>query len=455
MQWLRLVVFLSVITLLFLGCASGRVAPSTSPSTSSSSGVTSAASATIVPLTQQSEQPRRGGVLHIMTAGDVEIWDPHQTTTRGGEVWGFVANNIIHINDKTQELEPLLASEWKYTDGKTLVISLRKGVKFHNKPPVNGREMRASDIVYSLDRILHGKPSPRAGQFGPVDTIKALDDYTVQVTFKEPFAPFVTYLGDTSNVIVPKEAIDKFGDFNKPENAIGTGPFVMKSYTPDVVGTLTRNDEYFLPGRPYLDGVQFMSVKDRATMMALYRTGRLELGSASRGGITGEEKAALGKTNSTIKFVSLPMASVYELLMNVKREPFTDIRVRKAFHLAIDRQGMVLAILGGAGDVAGPLSPRVFAKEAIPQEELLRLPGYRQPKDEDIAEAKRLLAEAGYASGLSLKGEGTERIANYNLRPLELAVSQLAKISVKLQIDVMDDTPFHLRWRTSNTIWPG
>ncbi|MEK7682290.1 MAG: ABC transporter substrate-binding protein [Chloroflexota bacterium] len=387
-------------------------------------------------------QPRRGGTLRIMTAGEPALWDPHQATSRNNEVWSFVTNTLVYVSDQTQEVQPVLATEWKYIDDKTLVVSLQRGVKFHNKSPVNSREMTATDVIYSLTRIRTGKPAPRSGQFAPVSEIKALDDYTIQVSLKEPFAPLVSYLGDSMNVIVPKEAIEKSGDFNRPEDAVGTGPFIMTSYTPDVGGKMLRNASYFVPGRPYVDSVEIIAVKDRAAMMGLYRTGNLDLGTGSRGALTGEEKANLQRTNPDIILVPQPTAYVYQLLLNLKKEPFTDVRVRKAFHLAIDRTATLQAVVGGSGDISGPLSPRLFPQVAIPTQQLLTMPGYRNPKDQDIAEAKRLLTEAGYPNGLAIKGEGTERVGILNLLPLEAAVSQLAKINVKMQIDVMDDTPF-------------
>jgi peptide/nickel transport system substrate-binding protein len=150
---------------------------------------------------------------------------------------------------------PDLAERWEYLDDKTVVFYLRKGVKFHNKPPVNGRELKAQDVKYSLERFT-AKSGFRA-RFDDVDRVEVVDDYTVKIITKHPFAPLLAQLASPShNMILPKEAEDQYGDFNKAEAAIGTGSFILERYERGVKLIFKRNPDFYMKGLPYVDGIE-------------------------------------------------------------------------------------------------------------------------------------------------------------------------------------------------------
>ena len=158
-------------------------------------------------------------------------------------------------------------------DGKVYTFALRKGVKFHNKPPVNGREVTAEDVKYSLERFM--AKSGFATRFEPVSAIDVVDKHTVRITLKEPYAPFLNHLANPSFcVILPREAEEKFKDFNHPDAVIGTGPFVLKSYEKGVRVVFERNPDYFMKGMPYLDGAVIEITPDAAARVAVLRAGQ-------------------------------------------------------------------------------------------------------------------------------------------------------------------------------------
>ena len=171
---------------------------------------------------------------------------------------------------------PDLAEKWEYQSPTVIVFTLRKGVHFHNKPPVNGREVTAEDAKYSIQRFMT-KSAFRA-RFDVVQSIDVVDRYTLRVTLKEPFAPFLNHLAAAMYVaILPREVEEKFKDFNRPEAMIGSGPFMLKSYQKGVQIVFERNPDYFVKGLPYLDGVVIEITPDASARLSLLRAGKVEL----------------------------------------------------------------------------------------------------------------------------------------------------------------------------------
>ena len=122
----------------------------------------------------------------------------------------------------------------------------------------------------------------------------------------------------------------------------------------------------------------------------------------------------------------------------VDKAPFTDERIRKAIHLAVNRQEIVALAAQGAATISGPIPPRLLPNWALSEEELLKLPGFRSDKTQDIAEAKKLLAEAGYPNGITINADATSQSPANNLWPLEVVVPQLAKAGITLKVKMLE-----------------
>jgi peptide/nickel transport system substrate-binding protein len=294
---------------------------------------------------------------------------------------------------------PDLAEKWTVSkDGKVYTFALRKGVKFHNKPPVNGREVNAEDVKYSLERFM--AKSGFATRFEPVSAIEAVDKHTVRITLKEPYAPFLNHLANPSFcVILPREAEEKFKDFNHPDAVIGTGPFILKSYEKGVRMVFERNPDYFMKGLPYLDGAVVEITPDAAARVAVLRAGKADLPHVW-GWVSPEEGHALRKTNPEMVITPHQVIGQGFIYMRTDQPPFNDIKVRRAVSLAIDRKGWNEALLFGEGCIdAGPvpcaLKEWKLDASKIDAAKAKYLTGY------DPAEAKKLLAEAGQGKGLT------------------------------------------------------
>src|SRR5947208_3746068 len=232
----------------------------------------------------EAQTPKRGGVLRIAER-EAPGLDPHLSISFLTHSYVSLAySQLVRFPNGPEQKHPAdfailpdLAEKWTVSkDGKVYTFSLRKGVHFHNKPPVNGRELVADDVKYSLERFM--AKSGFKERFEPVQAIDVVDKHTVRIALKEPFAPFLNHLANPSFcAILPRAAEDKFKDFNHPDAVIGTGPFVLKSYDKGVRVAFERNPTYFMKGLPYLDGVVIEITPDSAARVSLLRAGKVEL----------------------------------------------------------------------------------------------------------------------------------------------------------------------------------
>jgi peptide/nickel transport system substrate-binding protein len=325
---------------------------------------------------------------------------------------------------------PDLAEKWEHKSPTVIEFTLRKGVKFHNKPPVNGREVTAEDAKYSVERFM-AKSGFRA-RFDVVQAIDVVDRHTLRITLKEPFAPFLNHLAASTYVaILPKEVEAKFKDFNRPEAMIGSGPFMVKSYQKGVQIAFERNPDYYVKGLPYLDGVVIEITPDSSARLAMLRAGKVDLGHMW-GFMVPEEAKALKKTNP--EMVQTPVTNLASgiLYFRTDQPPFNDVRVRRAVSLAIDRTTWNEQLHFGEGCVdAGPvpcaLTEWKLPADRMPPAQAKYLVGY------DPVEAKRLLAEAGHPNGFTTPMHHWPGYAPPWRTYYDLAADDLSKIGITVE----------------------
>jgi len=307
------------------------------------------------------------------------------------------------------------------------VVKLRKGVKFHstdairnNFPSLAGRELTAEDVVYSYERQKNASQSIQKGyyyrrsQYETIDSITATDPYTINIKTKGPIAPFYHFMADTNAMIIPKEIVDNDpGPGGQPldtvdtnrgpepgQRMIGTGPFFWGDLKFGIEYKAVKNPEWFgwgEPdlGRPYLDGytVSGSSLND-TSLEALFRRKEID-------GATFIENPdwiyKIKEEKPELKFFQLWVSGWIGTRFKMFCQPFDDVRVRKAIHLATERQQIVDVIGSGEWKMQGPIGGAI-AYWALPEDELLASPGYRQgsaEREEDIKKARQLFDAAG------------------------------------------------------------
>ncbi len=384
------------------------------------------------------QQPKRGGVVRIAER-EAPTLDPHLSISflTHSHV-SLVYSQLVRFPNGPEQKHPAdfsilpdLAEKWEYKTPTTLVFTLRKGVKFHNKPPVNGREVTAADVKYSLERFM-AKSGFRA-RLEPVQSIDAVDRHTVRITLKEPFAPLLNHLASPSfTAILPREAEDKFKDFNHPDAVIGTGPFVLKSYDRGVRLVFERNPDYHMKGLPYLDGAVIEITPDSAARLSLLRAGKVDF-NHMWGWASVEEGKSLQKTNPELSITPIQVIAQGMLYFRTDQAPFNDVRVRRAISLAIDRKAWNDALLFGEGCVdTGPVpcAMKEWKLEASKMDaaKAKYLVGY------DPTEAKKLLAEAGQPRGFTTPAFHWPGYAPPWRSYYDLAADNLAKIGITVEL---------------------
>jgi peptide/nickel transport system substrate-binding protein len=361
---------------------------------------------TLAPSLTRAQTPKRGGTLTIR-AWDPPFFDPMLTTAYRVHIpLTFTHSRLVKhkagpsIVPGTFVIEGDLAESWSQPNEATWIFKLHRGVRWHNKPPVNGRELTAEDVRYSVERFLTVKGNPGAYMLRAVDKVEAVDRYTIKFSLKEPFAWFLDMLANPISLpIVARECVEKFGDLKKAESVVGTGPWMLESYRQNAGLTLLRHPAYFRPGLPYIDRVEILVDEDNASRIATFLAGRYDLGWEFPGTINRTDwvqiKDMLQRRRPNLKTAEFVANVETHISMRTDRAPFNDVRVRRAVSLAIDRQEMIDAVLEGAG-VFNPAFPAALKDWALPTNQLGD--GARYFKHDPV-EARRLLAAAGYPNG--------------------------------------------------------
>ena len=349
------------------------------------------------------------------------IYNPSPETSLVANV---VFDTLVHFDAVTREYKPLLAKSWQMLNNKTYEFKLREGIKFHD-----GSTFDADDVVYSFEVFMDPKYNFRFkdNRFGWIEKIEKIDQYTVRVTSKEVFAPFLDRL--TTNIpIYPEQiyrALENKGDFGR--KPIGTGPYRVISFEPAKGEVVYEKFEGYTLGdvRPvgYVKRIVLSSIPDQQTQTAKLLSGGLDV-------IYGLEADAIPSLRANPNLaVSVERTVQYTYVQFDTRnrtgiDVFKDKRVREALLLALDRPALIKAFLPQE-HWNDPLQPAMCHEWHIGCSSSL------QPVKYDLAAAKKLLTEAGYPNGfeVSIATWGPSR------RAAEVVAGQWRKIGVNAKVD--------------------
>jgi peptide/nickel transport system substrate-binding protein len=350
-------------------------------------------------------------------------------------------DRLVQVEPVVKKVLPSLAESWEVSDGgKTYTFQLRKGAKFHN-----GREIKAQDVKYSLERLVNPKnASPMANLLDGVTGVKAFQageakeviglqvkgDYTFVVQL-DKLKPTLLYdLAHTAAGIVPQEEVERLGpDFG--QKPVGSGPFKLAEWQKDDRVVLEAFDGYWA-GRPYLDRVVFRIMKEEATRDAEFQAGNLDamtLGEAQYKRYSADPK---WKDN----LVEVPELFTRALFFNTRKPPLDNVKVRQAINYAIDKSMVIEKVLSNkAYPAVGPLpsSSPAFNPE---------LKGYPY----DPVRAKQLLKEAGLENGFELEVLAT----SYGAKVVQGLMGYLSDVGIRVKIVQLESTTMFDRVRSGD-----
>ena len=351
-------------------------------------------------------------------------------------------------------LTGLLAESWETPDDTTIVLNIRKGVHWHDKPPMNGREFTADDMVYNYHRYLGlgsgfteiSAAGENLGSAG-IESATASDKYTVVFKLERPHPFALNEILQSYHLFMhPPEVIEQYGDANDWRNLVGTGPFMLTDYVEGSSITFTKNpnyygfDEKYPENRlPYVDELAALIMKEPATRLAALRSGKLDyLGNAANTDIKSiDQVESLARTNPEIAQWPFFLRSDFSFAINVNNPPLNDIRVRKAMQMALDLETINTTFFRGRADT----TPHGYVGESNT--------GFFIPFDEwpeevkkgymyDPEGAEQLLDEAGYPRGT----DGIRFKTSYVHSPswetsyAELALSYWGEIGVDVEMHI-------------------
>lgn len=397
------------LSVAFMGsviAACGSDGKSKTATSSSSTLAGTAAASTTAAGTAAAGAIKKGGTLRIAAQKPAGPLDPVAMADLGTYTPVVTAFEYL-VDILGAEVRPMLAESWKpNADGSVWTFSLRKGVKWHD-----GTAFTAADVVATMDRLSASnlKAYIKAG------STKAIDDFTVEITLNSPDGQFPQQVGayNPQSVITPKDYV--LGT-TLDKRMTGTGAFKMTKYDPAIGATFEANTDWW-GGKPYLDKLEFLFSEDIATQIAGLQGGAAD--AIVQFSVLGGD-ALLSDSNMVVE--TIHGSAHRQIWMNTREGNYTDVKVRQAIALGIDRQALIDTVLKGKGDIGNdhPISPIYpFFDATLPQ------------RKRDVEKAKQLLKDAG-KEGL----EATMYFPNLQEIPqlAQLVQSQLKDIGMKVTL---------------------
>ncbi|WP_416898583.1 MAG: ABC transporter substrate-binding protein [Minwuia sp.] len=382
----------------------------------------------------QAEEPKQGGTLTLLTSQVPRHFNPAvQSGTATGRPGTQIFATLLRY-DEGWEPQPYLAESWSWSeDGLVMTVKLRAGAKFHDGEPIT-----SEDVKFSIQTVKENHPFKT--MFGAVETVETPDELTAVIKLTQPHPALELAMSSALLPIIPEHVYSKLGEGetakNHPMNAtpVGSGPFKFKEYKQGEYIILEKNEDYFLPGKPYLDRIVYKIVRDSSQRVITMEQGEAdfytEVESINIRRLEEAENLVVTDTGGEA------IGPITWLAFNTKKAPFDNVKVRQAIAYAVDRNFIIKALQRGVSKPAtGPIAPSSpFYSENV------------ETYDVDLDKANALLDEAGLAAGdggirfaatidyLPALPEQQKNIAEY-LKP------QLKKIGIDLTVRNAPDFP--------------
>jgi ABC-type transport system substrate-binding protein len=429
---------------------------------SGSAGVKGDKSGLLTDAVDTLKQAKAGGTVLFFNDADPGSLDPHfanrpAETVRNHTMTRLLLEKPGYFKPGEAEAAPDLAESYEWSaDGTQITFKLRQGVKWHNKPPVNGRALEVQDILFSWERLTRvgtnrGALANVVNPDAPITSVTAPDARTIVVKMKEPLSYVLSMLaysvGGSFN-IMPKETDSTF---DVRSDVIGTGPFVLTNNTPSVGLTFKKNPEFYVKGEPQVDQIEMPIVTEYATGLAQFKTGNIH-----NYPVRGEDILTIKRESPGILMYKSPVAaaSAKTGFGYLPGSPFHDERVRQAYSMSLDRSLWIDAFYNVSK----------FEAEGLPVEvrwhtHLLNTQEgwWLDPQGKDfgpnakyfelnLAEAKKLMAAAGHANGLDVLSTvpaGTAYGRDY-LKQVEAVEGMAREVGFRPTIKTIDYTSTYI-----------
>ena len=378
------------------------------------------------------ETPRPGGRLQLAIDFNFISIDPHLTVGSGIAIVTWLYSYLFHYSGTLPDVILWDTAEtMEQPDELTYRFSIRRGVRTPpNSPLVPEREITSDDVLATIERV-RDLPGSTGGVFirQQVDSITATDPWTVVVKTKEPYAWTLDAMGSPAGgCVIPRELIESGTDLRT--QGAGAGPFFLERYRDGEIASLTRNVNFWAAPRPWIDGIDFRIIMDRAARRTAFLSRQVDIYMPA----TIREAEEIVSRNDHIVIQKEPGLAYISLGMRADREPFRDSRVRRAIARGLNQQELIDKLAFGEGKPNGPVAWSLDFW-ALDQEEVKRLQPY------DPQEARSLLKAAGYGDGLKLPTVHPEGQATTD--QITVLLEQMKAIGVELELQPLPLTAWY------------
>ncbi|MEK4435687.1 ABC transporter substrate-binding protein [Paenibacillus sp. FSL K6-2862] len=410
-QWTGMWITLLAVALVLSACG-GTSTGTDSNSASSGSEGSGAASTT----------------LTIAAATDIESFDPHNNNNTSSEAVLVNVFDYLIKNDSEQNKVPGLAESWEQVDDTTWRFKLREGVSFHNGDPFT-----STDVKYTIERVAKDETLKQNSYFKNIVEVKAVDEHTVDIITDGPDPLLLNRLSKMGAGILPAKYIEENGMDAFLKQPVGTGPYKFSKWTKDDRVVLAKNENYY-GDEPKWNEVVFRVIPEASTRVSELLAGGVDVAAS----IPSTDIARI-EGEADKKIVKAPIQRVLQLIFRQTEGSITaDPKVREAIDLAIDKQGIVDSIAGGAGIVTRTsVTPGNFGAD----------PSLYKTSLYDLEKAKQLLKEAGYAEG---EAEMTISVSSQYKEQVEVVAAMLEQAGFKINMDVLEPSAFSERYSSKS-----
>jgi peptide/nickel transport system substrate-binding protein len=387
-----------------------------------------------------------GGILKVSHFDSPASMSIHEEATVAAlrPMMGVFNNLVMYRQDVAQtslrSIVPDLATSWSWNEeGTDLTFPLRQGVKWHD-----GKPFTAADVKCTWD-LLMGKASekfrvnPRKSWYQNLDEVTTKGDYEVTFHLKRAQPSLLALLASGWSPVYPCHV----SPAQMRQHPIGTGPFKFVEFKPNESITVARNPDYWKPGRPYLDGIEYTIIKEMSTRNLAFVAGRFDLTSPygvtipTLKDITGQAPQAICEVTATN--VNRTM------IINPSRPPFDNPDLRRAMALSLDRQAFIDIITQGQGDIGATMLPPPEGVWGMPPEIIRTLPGYDPDVAKNRAEARKIMEKLGYGPNNRLAVTVSTRNLPPYRDPAGVLLGQLREIYIDAELEPVDTTQWYPR----------
>jgi peptide/nickel transport system substrate-binding protein len=353
-------------------------------------------------------------------------------------------NNLVLFDPlkKTESMDTIigeLAEKWSWQDNfRNLVFFLRKGVKWHD-----GQPFTSKDVKYTFDMLREAPDAPAKLRINPrkdwyvnVHNVEAPDPHTVIFHLKRPQPSILMMLASGYSPVYAAHVPPA----SYRTGCVGTGPFKLKEWRKGEFVELVKNPDYFVKGRPYLDGLKYVVIAERGTRTAALQSGAVDV--AFPGETTKTAAEQLKKAVPELVVTPYSQNVNDNIIMNMKKPPFNNAKVRLAVSRAIDRRALVQAVHQGGAVVGASMAPKPHGFWGLLDRDLHALPGYGKPADEK-QQAKRLLAEAGVTPQNPLKVEMVTRAIAIYVDMASFVINELKQVGIESSLKQIETAQWH------------